>query len=310
MMQYKPGFKLLAGFFFISVSICLAAPPEEKLEQGVLLPTIFSNMQQFCISYLRPGQIKERLDQVPLIYIPVGPVEWHGLHMPMGADPLNAQTVSLASCKRTGGVVWPTLYFGSASLRTPEESERMFGFEKGQYTWSVDFPGNILPSGYCSEDILAIIVRETIREALGMGAKLIVLVSGHAAGTHLSALERVAKEVTAEKGVVVTCLGAWEDEPLYPEKEGHACADETSWIMAQTKSVDLGALPPLPAPLKYTETGIVDDWEGTGKTGYTVAEEADPRRAAAVEYGKAITEHTVEEMVKKVRKLLKQLPKG
>ncbi len=308
MCRYKQRFGACIVVSLLFSSLCLAAPPQEKTENGVLLPRIFQNMQELSVAYLRPGQIKERLAQVPVIYIPVGPVEWHGLHMPFGADPLNAQTVALAACRITGGVVWPTLYFGSASLRTPEESEHLFGFEKGLNVWSVDFPGNILPSAYCPAEILALIARETIREASTMGARMIVLLSGHAAGNHVAALQRVATEVTADSGLHVYYRGAWEKEPLYPEKDGHACSGETSSMMAQTKSVDLGQLPPLSVRLKYTETGIVDDWQGLGQTNYTVADEADPRRTASAEYGKATVTHAVNEIAEEVRELLKQLP--
>ncbi|MFC1614006.1 creatininase family protein [Gemmatimonadota bacterium] len=294
-------------FLLVSVFLCPAATAQENTGNGELLPEVFKNLQEVCISYLRPGQVKERLEQVPVVYVPVGPIEWHGLHMPFGADPLNAQTVALAVCKITGGIVWPTLSFGSASLRNPEQSKKLFGFEEGLHTWSVDFPGNILPSAYCSAEILALIVRETIREASNMGAKLIVLMSGHAAGPHLNALESVAREVTAEGKVLVYTRGAWEKEPLYPKKDGHATAGETSLIMAQTNSVDLSKLPPLPEKLKYTETGIVDDWSSSGKTNYMVLDEADPRRAASPAYGKAAIAHTVEEITEEVRGLLNKL---
>lgn len=304
----KQGFSACIVVSLLFYSLCLAAPAQEKAEDGILLPRIFNDMQEFSVAYLRPGQIKERLARTPVIYIPVGPVEWHGLHMPFGTDPLTAQTVALAACRITGGVVWPTLFFGSASLRTPQQAERLFGFEKGRHVWSVDFPANILPSAYTPAEILALIARETIREASAMGARMIVLLSGHAAGNHVAALQRVATEVTADTGLLVYYRGAWEKEPLFPEKDGHACSAETSSMMAQTKSVDLGQLPPLAERLKYTETGIVDDWQGSGKTNYTVADQADPRRTAAAEYGKAIVNSTVSEIAEEVRELLRQLP--
>ena len=203
MFPHRQRSSALTVLFLLFVSFCLAAPAQEKIQDGVLLPQIFKDMQELCISYLRPGQIRERLDQVPVIYIPVGPIEWHGLHLPFGTDPLNAQTVALASCRITGGLVWPALYFGSASLRAPEQAESIFGFEKGRYVWSVDFPGNIIPSAYCPAEILSLIARETIREASTMGARIIVLLSGHAAGNHVAAIQRVATEVTADSDLLV-----------------------------------------------------------------------------------------------------------
>ena len=40
---------------------------------------------------LRPGQIAERRDAYPVAYIPIGTIEWHGLHNPVGADTLQAE---------------------------------------------------------------------------------------------------------------------------------------------------------------------------------------------------------------------------
>ena len=308
MYRKRLKISLCTGMLILAVLWGRPAAAESTAAEGVLLPQVFKDLQELCVSYLRPGQIKERLDRASVIYIPVGPVEWHGLHMPLGTDPLIAQTVALASCRISGGVVWPTLSFGAASLRNPEQAEKLFGFEQSGWVWSVDFPENILPSAFCSAEILALIVRESIREASAMGARLVVLLSGHAAGGHVAALQRVAKEVAADTGLKVYFRGAWEKEPLYPEKDGHACSGETSIMMAQTKSVDLAQLPSLPTKLKYTETGIVDDWQGSGKTNYTVADKADPRRTASAEYGKAAIDHTVKEVAEEVKKLLTQLP--
>ena len=52
----------------------------------------------------------------------------------------------------------------------------------------------------------------------------------------------------------------------------------------------------------------MDDWQGSGKTNYTVADGADPRRTAAAEYGKAIVDQTVNEIAEEVRELLSRLP--
>ena len=52
----------------------------------------------------------------------------------------------------------------------------------------------------------------------------------------------------------------------------------------------------------------MDDWQGSGKTNYNVADGADPRRTAAAEYGKAIVDQTVNEIAEEVRELLSRLP--
>ena len=44
---------------------------------------------------LRPGQIVERRKKCPIVYIPLGTIEWHGVHNPTGADTLQAEGIAL-----------------------------------------------------------------------------------------------------------------------------------------------------------------------------------------------------------------------
>ncbi len=301
---------VLAFVLLILGTAASVAPVLAADDDGCLLPQIFKDLQDLGLQYLRPGQVKERLAQTPVIYIPVGPIEWHGLHMPMGPDPLNAQTVALATCRITGGAVWPTLYFGAATLRSPEQSRKLYGLEGDHWVWSVDLPNNIIPSAFCSDDMLAMIVREAVREASQMGAKLVIIISGHGAGAHMQALERVALEVSADTETRVKVRGAWAVKPLYPEKDGHACAAETSLMMAETRAVDLKQLPPLPELLRYPETGVVDDWSSTGRTGYSVTEGADPRTSAAAGFGKEIVNQVADEIASEIKMLLSDMQSG
>ncbi len=308
MSNREPKFYFILALVILCIPLSFASAQDNKIEDGVLLNRLFDNMQKYSVSYLRPGQIVARLDEAPVAYIPLGPVEWHGLHMPMGADPMNAQTVALDCCRVTGGIVWPTLYFGASTLRSPEQAARIFGPEATSWVHSVDFPANILPSAFSSPDLLALITRESVRQAAAMGAKVVILMSGHAAGSHMRALNDVANEIRAQgNGPLVSVMGAWPSEPLHPEKEGHATALETSIIMAQTTSVDLEELPPPDQPLKYAESGIADDWSGSGKTGYTVAPQADPRLAASAAVGAAEHENAVNEISVKIKELLKNV---
>ena len=44
---------------------------------------------------LRPEQIIEQRNKCPVAYIPLGTLEWHGLHNPIGADGLQAEELAL-----------------------------------------------------------------------------------------------------------------------------------------------------------------------------------------------------------------------
>lgn len=72
---------------------------------------------------LRPEQISERRKKFPVVYIPLGTLEWHGLHNPMGADGLQAETLAIRCATIGGGLVFPTVYFGESRVGSLLETE-------------------------------------------------------------------------------------------------------------------------------------------------------------------------------------------
>ena len=62
------------------------------------------------IAYLRSDQIHGRLSKLPLVILPVGPLEWHGPHMPYGTDGLAAEHVAGEVARKVGGLLWPALF--------------------------------------------------------------------------------------------------------------------------------------------------------------------------------------------------------
>ena len=71
---------------------------------------------------LRPGQIRERREECPIVFIPLGTLEWHGLHNPMGADGLQAEEMA-KRCAMRGGVVFPTVYYGESRVNSLLETD-------------------------------------------------------------------------------------------------------------------------------------------------------------------------------------------
>ncbi|MBN1137805.1 MAG: creatininase family protein [Anaerolineae bacterium] len=61
---------------------------------------------------LRPAEVKARRALCPVVYIPVGSLEWHGVHNPLGTDGLKAHAICCEAALRYGGVVLPTLFLG------------------------------------------------------------------------------------------------------------------------------------------------------------------------------------------------------
>lgn len=72
---------------------------------------------------LRPEQISQRRQEFPVVYIPLGTLEWHGLHNPMGADGLQAETLAIRCATIGGGLVFPTVYYGESRVGSLLETD-------------------------------------------------------------------------------------------------------------------------------------------------------------------------------------------
>jgi len=49
---------------------------------------------------MRPPQIVEARRRCPVAYLPLGPLEWHGPHTPMGTDAIHAHRVAVETARR------------------------------------------------------------------------------------------------------------------------------------------------------------------------------------------------------------------
>jgi len=69
-----------------------------------------------CVQYerLRPAQIAERRAAFPVAYLPIGTIEWHGEHNPVGLDTLKIHGLMIECADRIGGLVFPPLYYGES----------------------------------------------------------------------------------------------------------------------------------------------------------------------------------------------------
>ncbi len=261
---------------------------------------------------LRPGEIIAERKACPVIYVPVGPLEWHSLHMPLGTDGLNAATVALRVAERVGGVVLPPFFWGTERERPPQMVADL-GFEADEYIVGMDFPANTLPSLYCREEFLAIWLRELLHLLIRQEYKLIVLVNGHGARNHLDTLQRLAIEFSAGSPARVLLATAWPAKGDLDTFTGHADAGETSVMMAlYPDSVDLGTLPPTSEPLRSRDWAIVDadTFNGQPTADHTLRPEYDPRLRSSAEKGQRILGLATDEVESAVREAMAALGLG
>lgn len=61
---------------------------------------------------LCPKEFEERIAACPIAYLPLGTLEWHGPHLPLGADGIQSQELFVRVANKVGGVVLPKLFLG------------------------------------------------------------------------------------------------------------------------------------------------------------------------------------------------------
>jgi creatinine amidohydrolase len=123
------------------------------------------------IERLRPQQIEAALAERSLIYLPLGTIEWHCHHLPVGLDGLTAHGLCLAAAEQTGGLVWPVLYYGT-------------GGGHGAFPWTVMMPER--------REIEALLT-QTLHRLGQMGVKEVLLFSGHFADEQLQMIDEIAQ---------------------------------------------------------------------------------------------------------------------
>ena len=256
---------------------------------------------------MRPHQIVEARQRCPTIYLPVGPLEWHGPHLPLGTDGLHAHRVAVEVARRVGGVVLPAYFLGSDTVRPPEgaQSVRALGFDGDARIVGMDFPENPVKSLYIEEGALAVILHEIIRRIKQDPYRLIVIVNGHGAPNHVRTLRRVAAEETELPRVRVAYETA-SGPAVPPLDPGHAERGETALLLsALPLSVDVSTLPPLETPLRYRDYGIVNGsaFDGHPTPDFTVPRHSDPRYATREE-GTAILASEIERLATQVKRFL------
>jgi creatinine amidohydrolase len=179
---------------------------------------------------LRPSEVKAILETCPVVYIPVGSLEWHSFQNPLGTDGLKAHTICCDAALRYGGVVLPTLFLG------------ILGEGRG---WGPEGWDGYTVTVHDQESLEATIAR-TARGLVANGWKVLVGVTGHDVERQRDAIHtgiQRACEGAEAKGFGVMEGENWHGGDAMPYSMDHAGAWETSVMMeAYGDRVDLSEL--------------------------------------------------------------------
>jgi len=239
---------------------------------------------------LRPAQIVARRKECPVAYVPLGTLEWHGVHNPVGADTLQAEGLALLCAQKGGGLVFPPLYYGESRLESLMEANAA---DRDLIAQAMDLPPeNFTPDRQpfnATEQTLNYqkLLLHILAEADTLGFKLAVLVAGHYPlidHARAAALLHNKRRVTRRSGMLAwAALDCVIVRDKYPHAGDHAAGWETShclWL--HPDAVDLGALPP------------------RGEKLVGVNGRMDPRDATAA-FGRETLEYAAEIILREVR---------
>jgi creatinine amidohydrolase len=201
---------------------------------------------------LRPDQIVERRSECPVAYIPIGTLEWHGVHNPVGADTLQAEGLAILCAQKGGGLVFPPLYYGESRLEALMEansSDRDLIAER--MALSPDTLGADGQPFTATEQALNYhkLLLHILAEVASLGFQVGVLVAGHYPlidHARAAVLQFNQRDYRKRHGML-----AWAFVDYLLVRDQYECAGdhaggwETSHMLAlHPETVDLGLLPP------------------------------------------------------------------
>jgi creatinine amidohydrolase len=174
---------------------------------------------------LSPDEIDAVLRDHPIVYLPLGTLEFHGSHLPIGLDALNAHGVCLEAARRSGGIVLPPVYQG-------------FGGGHGHYPWTVMMAeGNGIRAH----------LESTIGRLEDFGVKVAVIFSGHFATEQVELINDIAVAWNSAGAhslvVVAAAVDQLPDSPLQPDHAGEF--ESTLLAGIAPELVHLEKLPPV-----------------------------------------------------------------
>jgi len=169
-------------------------------------------VKKFLIEEMTPQEITDALKEVDTVVVPLGSVEQHGPHLPVGTDTLIPITVAKRVAQRAKVLVAPAVYYGN-SLSMVDM--------KGVFT--------------VTPDTLASLLLDLCKSFSRQGFKKIVFINGH--GGNKQVLSFIGQKARMETGALIVRIDWWdiaaEEIPKICEKEVvHADEGETSMMLA------------------------------------------------------------------------------
>lgn len=240
---------------------------------------------------LQPAEFVERINAFPVAYLPLGTLEWHGLHLPLGSDGIQSQGVFEEMAAAIGGIVLPMLFLGPDNQNKPDDQDKQDGivyYGMDHHSFDTGLPQQLEGSAYYVESEQFDQLLDAIMSNLDRAGFKVVI--GHGHGPSTSAFAK-RKQVFQDKFGLLT-FNLWELG--YHGADGiqtdHAAANETSLVMALRP--ELVSLEKLSA-----EGNPVGVWG------------EDPRKGASAARGRDLIDQNVKLASERIQEIVAGLPR-
>lgn len=156
---------------------------------------------------LRPVELERRLEEKPALVLPLGTVEWHSHHLPLGLDGIKAGEISAAAAERSGAVLAPTSWWAAGGVPFP-------------YTLRLPL------------DTVEALLGEVIVQFAAMGFRVVAVVNGHYGLENSIAVRRAALRCMRRAASTVLPIAEYEVLIDLGARGDHAGVFETSLLWA------------------------------------------------------------------------------
>lgn len=114
---------------------------------------------------------EDGIEKTRTVIVPLGTVEEHGTHLPLGTDTIHALETAKMTAQKAEVFVAPPIHYGVC-------------------TSTADHPGTLS----ISADTLRVLLDDLVHCLYSKGLRSIILLSGHAGGLHMSAMKEIAED--------------------------------------------------------------------------------------------------------------------
>jgi len=156
---------------------------------------------------LFPHEIEEIIRDKPIVYLPFGTLEWHGLHLALGNDAIKAYEICLRVAEKAGGVVAPATYWAIGGMPHP---------------WTTRF----------DEVLIGELFSAIFEQMNHVGFKVAIALTGHYGLEQMYVLKKSACDFMYRSSMLVAPLPEYEVVWEKGYRGDHAAKWETSILWA------------------------------------------------------------------------------